>query len=35
VAGFAATRMGNIPSAGERFEWNNLRFEVLDVDQEA
>lgn len=32
LAGFVATQMGHIPSAGERFEWNNLRFEVMDMD---
>jgi putative hemolysin len=24
--------LGRIPSAGEKFTWANLRFEVLDMD---
>jgi putative hemolysin len=25
-------RIGRIPHAGEHFEWNNLRIEVVDMD---
>jgi putative hemolysin len=25
-------RIGRIPHAGEHFEWNNLRLEVVDMD---
>jgi putative hemolysin len=25
-------RLGRIPHAGEHFEWNNLRIEVVDMD---
>jgi putative hemolysin len=25
-------RMGDIPSAGDRFEWGGFRFEVMDMD---
>lgn len=32
VAGFVLYRLGHIPSAAESFEWNNLRFEIVDMD---
>ena len=32
VAGFVLHRMGRIPKAAEHFTWNDLRFEVVDMD---
>jgi putative hemolysin len=32
VAGFVLWRVGHIPAAGESFEWNGFRFEVVDMD---
>ncbi len=32
VAGFVLAQMGEIPISGARFEWNNLKFEVVDMD---
>jgi putative hemolysin len=32
LGGFLFTRFGRVPSAGERFEWENLRFEIVDMD---
>ena len=32
LGGFLFTRMGRIPSVSEYFEWNGLRFEVVDMD---
>ncbi len=32
VAGFVLYRLGRIPNAAESFEWNNLRFEIVDMD---
>jgi len=32
LGGFVFTRMGRIPSVSEYFEWNRLRFEVVDMD---
>jgi putative hemolysin len=32
VGGFVMARMGDIPSAGDRFEWGGFRFEVMDMD---
>lgn len=32
LAGFVVTRIGRIPSSAERFEWGDLRFEVVDMD---
>ncbi len=32
VAGFVLNRLGRIPNAAECFEWNNLRFEIVDMD---
>ena len=26
------TQMGRVPSVSESFEWNDLRFEVVDMD---
>mgnify|MGYP006288573371 FL=1 len=31
LGGFVMMVMGHIPSAGERFEWRGLRFEVVDM----
>lgn len=33
LSGFVLARMGRIPGIGEHFEWNGLRFEVVDVDK--
>ncbi len=32
LAGFVLARLGHIPQTGEHFEWNGLRFEVVDMD---
>ena len=32
LGGFLFTQMGRVPSVSETFEWNNLRFEVVDMD---
>jgi putative hemolysin len=32
LGGFIFTQMGRVPSVAEHFEWNDLRFEVVDMD---
>jgi len=32
LAGFVMTSLGRIPQAADRFEWEGLRFEVVDMD---
>lgn len=32
LGGFVITRLGHIPVSTEHFEWENLRFEVMDMD---
>ncbi len=32
LAGFVVSQMGTIPEAGQSFEWNRWRFEVVDMD---
>ena len=32
LGGFITVRLEQIPSAGEFFEWENWRFEVMDMD---
>lgn len=32
LGGFVFTKMGQIPSVSDSFEWNGLRFEVVDMD---
>jgi putative hemolysin len=32
LGGFAMARLGHIPSTGEKFEWEDLTFEILDMD---
>lgn len=32
IGGFIMARLGAVPAAGQNFEWNGLRFEVLDMD---
>ncbi|HET6520833.1 MAG TPA: hemolysin family protein, partial [Geminicoccaceae bacterium] len=32
LAGFVLWQLGHVPAVGERFEWNGLRFEVIDMD---
>ena len=32
LGGFVFTQMGRVPSVSESFEWNGLRFEVVDMD---
>jgi putative hemolysin len=32
LGGFVFTQMGRVPSTGEFFEWNDLRFEIADMD---
>jgi magnesium and cobalt exporter, CNNM family len=31
LGGMAMARIGRIPSAGDRFEWQGVRFEVVDM----
>lgn len=32
LAGFVISQVGNIPVIGQKFKWNNLQFEVVDMD---
>lgn len=32
LAGFTLFRLGHIPQVGEQFDWNGVRFEVVDLD---
>jgi putative hemolysin len=32
LAGFVLTQFGHIPAPGEAFNWQNWRFEVVDLD---
>lgn len=32
VGGLLMAQLGRIPTAGDKFEWQNLRFEVMDMD---
>lgn len=32
LGGFMFTQMGQVPAVSDSFEWNNLRFEVVDMD---
>jgi putative hemolysin len=32
VGGLFMARLGRVPSTGDRFEWHDLRFEVIDMD---
>jgi putative hemolysin len=32
LGGFVFTQMGRIPAVAEHFEWNGLRFEIVDMD---
>lgn len=32
LAGFVINQVGHIPTAGQHFEWDQLRFEVVDMD---
>jgi putative hemolysin len=32
LAGFVLWEVGHLPKIGERFDWKNLRFEVVDMD---
>jgi putative hemolysin len=32
LGGFVMSQIGNIPTAGQSFEWDDWRFEVLDMD---
>lgn len=33
LGGFVVTEFGRIPAAGDKFEWNGWRFEVVDMDR--
>ncbi len=33
VGGFVVTQLGRIPTAGDLFDWNGWRFEVVDMDR--
>lgn len=32
LGGFVMSQLGRIPSAGQQFEWNGMRFEIVDMD---
>jgi putative hemolysin len=32
VGGFIVHEVGNIPVSGQHFEWDGIRFEVVDMD---
>jgi putative hemolysin len=32
VGGLFMAQMGRVPTVGDKFEWENLRFEVMDMD---
>ncbi len=32
LSGFVMTSLGRVPQAADNFEWNNFRFEVMDMD---
>jgi putative hemolysin len=32
LGGFVVTQLGHIPTSGQHFEWDDLRFEVMDMD---
>ena len=32
LAGFIMTYLGKIPTSGDKFQWNNLKFEIMDMD---
>jgi putative hemolysin len=32
LGGFVMARLGKIPVVGDKFEWDGIRFEVLDMD---
>lgn len=34
LAGFVLTQLGHIPEAAEHFEWDEFRFEVMDMDRQ-
>lgn len=34
LAGFVLTQLGHIPSVSEYFEWDEFRFEVMDMDRQ-
>lgn len=34
LAGFVLTQLGHIPEAAEHFEWEDFRFEVVDMDRQ-
>jgi putative hemolysin len=32
LAGFAMARLGRLPTEGDRFSWEDWRFEIVDMD---
>lgn len=34
LGGFVVTQFGRIPTAGDHFDWNGWRFEVMDMDRQ-
>jgi len=32
LSGFMMVSLGRVPQTADHFEWNNLRFEVIDMD---
>ena len=33
LGGFVMLQLGRVPQAADRFEWDGLRFEVVDMDR--
>jgi putative hemolysin len=33
LAGFVVTRIGQVPSSSDHFEWGGFKFEVVDMDR--
>jgi putative hemolysin len=33
IGGFVMMQLEKVPSAGDHFEWNGYRFEVMDMDE--
>ena len=32
LAGFAVMQLGRVPSSADHFDWEGMRFEVMDMD---
>jgi putative hemolysin len=33
LGGFVMLRLGQVPKVGDKFEWNGIEFEVVDMDR--